>query len=84
MTGYFFSKNIENIIEVFSRRRWRKVKKGVNSEEHSAPSADISTAPAASKRQTIVSTKVEQKADGYAASKVDLTKDSEAMLTLGK
>jgi hypothetical protein len=53
-------------------------------EEQSAPSADNSAAPAASNRLTIVSTKVEQNADGYAASKVDQMEDTEAMLTLWK
>jgi hypothetical protein len=51
-------------------------------DEQSAPSADNSSAPAATKRHNIVSMKAGQNLDGSAASKVDLMRESNASPTM--
>ena len=51
-------------------------------DEQSAPSADNSAAPAATKRLNIVSIKAGQNLDGSAISKVDIMREANAWLTL--
>ena len=51
-------------------------------EEHYAPSADNSAAPAAAMRQKMFPMKVRENAEGSAASKASLMRDSDASLTL--
>ena len=51
-------------------------------EVQSAPYEDISAAFAAAKRQLKISGKVGENAEGSAASKADLMRDSDALLTL--
>ncbi len=51
-------------------------------DEQSAPSADNSTAPAATKRLNIVSIKAGQNLDGSAISKVDIMREASAWLRL--
>ena len=51
-------------------------------DEQSAPSADNSAAPAAAKRQNIDSMTSRQKLDRSAVSKVNLMRDSDALLKL--
>jgi hypothetical protein len=51
-------------------------------EVQSAPCADNSAAFAAAKRQIKISGKVRENAEGSAASKADLMRDSDALLTL--
>ncbi len=50
--------------------------------EHSAPCIDISAAPAVAKRQILVSEKIHENAEGFAASKPSQMRDSDALLTL--
>ena len=51
-------------------------------DEQSAPSADNSAAPAATKRLNIVSVKAGQNLDGSAISKVDIMREANTWLTL--
>ena len=51
-------------------------------EEQSEPSADFSAAPAAEMRWKIFFMKVGENAGGFAASKANLMRDSDALLTL--
>ncbi len=50
--------------------------------QRSAHFLDISAAPAAATRQILVSKKIHENADGFAASKPSHMRDSDALLTL--
>ena len=81
----FTRKNVDNIIDVHTidvlrKRRWANVE--TLGDVQSAPCADNSAASAAAKRQIKVSAKVEENAEGSAASKANLMRDSDALLTL--
>jgi hypothetical protein len=75
-----FSKNVKNKIQAFGKRRWKQVEKWGKGNLH--PLQEIQQLFLRQGEPKIASVKVQENAEGSASSKSNLTRDSDALLTL--